>query len=140
MGHSIGDGIIVVAIAFGFVAYWYFRHQERRRRMEIIHQERLVAMEKGIPLPELPLDPPSVSKPPDPRAPLQDQRRKQAVLECVAELPGVYQSALRLHYWVNASISEMFDAPENTVKSYLHRARRLLHVRLSERGFDDTAR
>lgn len=70
MGHSIGDGIIVTAVAFGFVAYWYFRHQERRRRMEIIHQERLVAMEKGLPLPELPLDPHTVPKPPDPRAPL----------------------------------------------------------------------
>ena len=29
-----------------------------------------MAMEKGIPLPELPLDPPRVPKPPDPRAPL----------------------------------------------------------------------
>jgi hypothetical protein len=27
-------------------------------------------MEKGIPLPELPLDPPRIPKPPDPRAPL----------------------------------------------------------------------
>ena len=29
-------------------------------------------MEKGIPLPELPLDPPAVRTPPDPRAPLID--------------------------------------------------------------------
>jgi len=51
----------------------------------------------------------------------------------------VYQSALRLHYWLGASMSEiaeMLDAPENTVKSYLHRARRLLHAQLTERGFD----
>jgi hypothetical protein len=55
------------------------------------------------------------------------------------ELPEVYQSALRLHYWLGASVSEiavMLDAPENTVKSYLHRARRLLHAMLDERGFD----
>jgi hypothetical protein len=32
-------------------------HQSRRKRLEIIHQERLVAMEKGIPLPEFPLEP-----------------------------------------------------------------------------------
>ena len=70
MGHSIGDGIIVAALAFAFVGYYYFRHQERQRRMEIVHKERLVAMEKGIPLPELPLDPPRVPKPADPRAPL----------------------------------------------------------------------
>ena len=70
MGHSLGDGIIVAALAAAFVAYLYFRHIERLRRLEIVHQERLAAMEKGIPLPELPLDPPRVPKPPDPRAPL----------------------------------------------------------------------
>src|SRR6185436_3957656 len=70
---------------------------------------------------------------------LHDERRQRAVLACVAELPEVYQSALRLHYWLGASMSEiavMLDAPENTVKSYLHRARRLLHAQLTERGFD----
>lgn len=69
---------------------------------------------------------------------LQHERRKRAVLECVGELPEVYQSALRLHYWLGASmndIAEMLDTPENTVKSYLHRARRLLQAMLTERGF-----
>lgn len=70
MGHSIGDGIIVAALAAVLGAYFYFKHTGRQRRLEIIHQERLAAMEKGIPLPELPLDPPRVPKPPDPRAPL----------------------------------------------------------------------
>ena len=67
---SIGDGIIVAALAAAFVAYLYFKHIERLRRLEVVHQERLAAMDKGIPLPELPLDPPKVPKPPDPRAPL----------------------------------------------------------------------
>jgi len=69
----------------------------------------------------------------------QDERRQRAVLACVGELPAVYQSALRLHYWLDASVSEiavMLDAPENTVKSYLHRARRPPHAMLEERGFD----
>ena len=69
---------------------------------------------------------------------LQDERRKRAVLECVQELPDAYQSALRLHYWLGESlgeIAEMLDVPENTVKSYLHRARKLLHAMLTERGF-----
>ena len=70
MGHSIGDGLIVAAVAAAITAYFYFKHVERRRRLEILHQERLAAMDKGIPLPELPLDPPTDSKPPDPRAPL----------------------------------------------------------------------
>jgi hypothetical protein len=68
MGHSIGDGIIVVALAAALVAYLYFKHIERQQRLEIVHQERLAAMEKGIPLPELPLDPPRVPAPRDPRA------------------------------------------------------------------------
>jgi RNA polymerase sigma factor (sigma-70 family) len=71
---------------------------------------------------------------------LHDRRRRQAVLEAVGELPDVYQSALRLHYWMGASVNDialLLDAPENTVKSYLHRARKLLLVRLSERGFDE---
>ena len=63
MGHSAGDAIIVAAIAAAIVAYLYFKHVERRRRLEIIHQERLAAMEKGIPLPELPIDPPKVPRP-----------------------------------------------------------------------------
>lgn len=74
-----------------------------------------------------------------PDALLHDERRRLAVLECVGELPEVYQSALRLHYWLGASVSEiavMLDAPENTVKSYLHRARRMLRARLEERGVD----
>ena len=70
MGHSLGDAIIVTAIAAAIVAYLYFKHLARQRRLEIVHQERLVAMDKGIPLPELPLDPASVPKPPDPREPL----------------------------------------------------------------------
>ena len=75
----------------------------------------------------------------DPHDQLQDERRRQAVRACIDELPEVYQSALRLHYWLGASVSDiavMLDAPENTVKSYLHRARRLLQVMLTERGFD----
>jgi hypothetical protein len=67
MGHTVGDGIIVAALAAALVAYLYFRHIERQRRLEIAHQERLTAMEKGIPLPEFPLDPPKVPTPPDPR-------------------------------------------------------------------------
>lgn len=70
---------------------------------------------------------------------LQEERRRLAVLECIGELPEVYQSALRLYYWLGTGVGEiavLLDAPENTVKSYLHRARGLLHSMLAERGFD----
>jgi RNA polymerase sigma-70 factor (ECF subfamily) len=72
-----------------------------------------------------------------PEAQLQDERRRRAVLECVSELPEVYQSALRLYYWMGVSVGDiavMLDAPENTIKSYLHRARQLLHAQLTQRG------
>ena len=58
----------------------------------------------------------------------------------MAELPEVYQSALRLHYWMGESMADigvLLGVPENTVKSYLHRARKLLHVMLQQRGLDD---
>ncbi len=67
MGHSLGDAIIVLALGGVLVAYWYFRHAERQKRLEVVHQERLVAMDKGVPLPELPLDPPKTPKVLDPR-------------------------------------------------------------------------
>jgi RNA polymerase sigma-70 factor (ECF subfamily) len=71
---------------------------------------------------------------------LQDARRDQALAECIRELPEVYQSALHLHYWMGTSVAEialLIAVPENTVKSYLHRSRRLLHEMLKERGFGD---
>lgn len=70
MGHSIGDGIIVLALSALLGSWFYFKSLDRRRRLELIHQERLVAIEKGIPLPELPIDPVTTAKPPDPKAPL----------------------------------------------------------------------
>jgi len=70
VGQSIGDAIIVVALAGAYLGYLYLKYRERLRRLEIIHQERLAAMDKGIPLPELPIDPPVVEKRPDPHVPL----------------------------------------------------------------------
>src|SRR4030095_16832559 len=64
MGQTIGDGIVAVAVAFAILGYFYFKHREKQRRLEVIHAERLAAMEKGIPLPELPHDVPQM---PDPR-------------------------------------------------------------------------
>lgn len=48
-----------LALAGGIVGYLFVTHQTKQKRLEIIHQERLVAMEKGIPLPEFPLEPSS---------------------------------------------------------------------------------
>lgn len=63
--------------------------------------------------------------------------RDRALAECIQTLPEIYQSALRLHYWLGAGISEvaeLLDVPENTAKSYLHRARQLLRGMLKKKG------
>ena len=63
MDHSIGDGIIVMALSAALIAYLYFKYKEKQQRLEVIHAERLAAMDKGIPLPELPTDLPKIVKP-----------------------------------------------------------------------------
>ncbi len=57
MSNSVGDGLVMLALAAGVVGYVYVKQQSHRKRLEIIHQERLLAIEKGIPLPEFPLEP-----------------------------------------------------------------------------------
>lgn len=64
MSYTIGDGLVSIALAGGIVGYLYITHRTRQQRLDIIHQERLIAMEKGIPLPEFPLEP--EKKEPDP--------------------------------------------------------------------------
>src|SRR5215469_13103443 len=56
MSYSIGDGTVAVALVAGVIGYLYVKHLDRQKRLEIIHQERMAAMEKGIPLPEFPLE------------------------------------------------------------------------------------
>ncbi len=66
MSYTVGDGMVALALAAGVVGYVYVTHQSRRKRLEMIHQERLAAMEKGIPLPEFPLEPARNPHVPDP--------------------------------------------------------------------------
>ena len=56
MGYTVGDGTVVLALAAGTVGYIYVKAESRRKKLEMIHQERLAVMEKGIPLPEFPLE------------------------------------------------------------------------------------
>jgi RNA polymerase sigma-70 factor (ECF subfamily) len=66
-----------------------------------------------------------------------EAERERVLQECIATLPEVYQSALRLYYWMDASVAEIAmlqGVPENTAKSYLHRARQLLHGMMTQRG------
>jgi hypothetical protein len=66
MNYTIGDGMVALALAGGIVGYLYVTHRTRQQRIDIIHQERMAAMEKGIPLPEFPLEPAQEHHPPGP--------------------------------------------------------------------------
>jgi hypothetical protein len=53
------DGLLFTLFwVFGWVLLliliWHLKGQRRQKTMEMIHKERMMAMEKGIPLPELP--------------------------------------------------------------------------------------
>jgi RNA polymerase sigma-70 factor (ECF subfamily) len=75
---------------------------------------------------------------PGPLAQVETAERDHALEECMQTLPEVYQSALRLYYWLGASVADvaaLLDVPENTAKSYLHRARQLLGGMLKEKGY-----
>lgn len=63
--YSLPDALIVVALTGAAIAWLFLRHKERQQRLEVAHRERLAAMDKGIPWPELPGDPPKA--PADPR-------------------------------------------------------------------------
>jgi hypothetical protein len=63
MGATIGDGMSALALAGGIVGYLYLKYRARQHKNEIIHRERMAAMEKGIPLPEFPLE----TRPPRPQ-------------------------------------------------------------------------
>jgi hypothetical protein len=65
MSYTIGDGLVTFALAGSIIGYLYMKHQSRQKKIEIVHQERMAAMEKGIPLPEFPLEPSSERRPPD---------------------------------------------------------------------------
>jgi hypothetical protein len=66
MSYSVGDGIVTLALAAGIVGCLQVIHRSRQKRIEIIHQERMAAMGKGIPLPEFPLEPTRERRQPDP--------------------------------------------------------------------------
>lgn len=75
---------------------------------------------------------------PGPDSHAENAQRDQALADCIRTLPEVYQSALRLYYWLGAGVGEvaaLLDVPENTAKSYLHRARHLLHGMLKQKGY-----
>lgn len=78
-----------------------------------------------------------LSPDPSPLNLAQAAQRAKILSESIQSLPELYQSALRLHYWLGTPTSEiatLLDVPENTVKSWLHRSRQLLKSMLNQKG------
>ena len=79
----------------------------------------------------------SASNAPDPLRQFEEATQRKALMDCMEDLPEIYQAAVRLHYWMGAGVDEiagLLGVAPGTVKSYLHRARGLLHEMLNERG------
>lgn len=75
-----------------------------------------------------------------PDAAALDSQRTRDLEASIGQLPAAYQSAVRLYYWLDWPISEisaLLEAPENTIKSYLHRSRKLLHTLMQQKGYQD---
>jgi H+/Cl- antiporter ClcA len=51
MGHSTGDAVIVAALTAGVLGYLFLKFQERRRRLEVLHAERLASRHAKPPNP-----------------------------------------------------------------------------------------
>jgi hypothetical protein len=81
MSATIGDGMTVLALAAGIVGYFYVKQQSLHKKNEIIHQERMAAMEKGIPLPEFPFE--------------QEKERREPEQDVIAIL-GIFLLSLSL--------------------------------------------
>ena len=61
------------------------------------------------------------------------------VYQCIRELSQKYQLLLYLYYASDLSVNEiavLLKVPEGTVKSRLHKARKLLKEQLEDAGYD----
>lgn len=52
--RELGEAL-TFAVVFGFIwGMFYLKYRKRREEREMVHRERMLALEKGIPLPEIP--------------------------------------------------------------------------------------
>lgn len=73
MDEFFGQILVIGIVASVFVIFRILAHQEKMRKIENLHKERLAAIDKGLPPPEMPVEPAPVLPPPAkpmPNAPL----------------------------------------------------------------------
>lgn len=74
-----------------------------------------------------------------PEESLLQKEQKQMMYQCIRELLQKYQLLLYLYYASDLSVNEiavLLKMPEGTVKSRLHKARKLLKEQLEDAGYD----
>ena len=82
---------------------------------------------------------PTIERTDDPLSSAEAAERRRAVACCLDALPDAVRSVIHLHYWLECSvdeIAEMLRIPEGTVKSHLHRGRKLLFRAMQAEGLD----
>lgn len=83
---------------------------------------------------------PSNSEEALPEQTVLQKEQKELVHSCISKLPQKYQIPLYLYYASELSIYEIavcLKLPEGTVKSRLHKARKLLKDKLEVAGYDE---
>jgi RNA polymerase sigma-70 factor (ECF subfamily) len=73
----------------------------------------------------------------DPYRSAEAAERTKAVARCLGVLPDEMRSVIHLHYWMDLPAEEIAVAlqiPTGTVKSRLHRGRKLLHHAMKAKG------
>jgi RNA polymerase sigma-70 factor, ECF subfamily len=73
----------------------------------------------------------------DPFSSAESAERVRAVGQCLEVLSAATRTVIHLHYWLDHSVDEiasMLSMPSGSVKSHLHRGRRLLYQTMKARG------
>lgn len=115
------------------LSLWHNRRRKFARRLRLVPQESLEALaEQGR----------SPGTADSPEEALLRESQAEMVRQLVARLPEKYRLPLQLHYSADLPLKEiaaLLALPENTVKSRLHRAKKLLRAELEEMEHDRTA-
>ncbi len=86
---------------------------------------------------EVALEEPCLARDADPLQNAESAEGQRRLARAIGELPDLYRTVIHQRYWLGLEIGEiavLLGAPENTVKSYLFRARKRLHQLLKPEG------
>jgi len=113
------------------IRLWKNRNRKFLRRSRLAPQESLEALtEQGIHPGEAAMSPEEA---------LLHRQQTALVRSLVQKLPDAYRLPITLYYSAGlsvAGIAQVLKVPENTVKSRLHRARKIIRTKLEEMEYE----